>query len=256
MSVHQCAVNNLECADYASGKKMKLGIMQPYFLPYIGYFQLIAAVDTFVIYDNIKYTKKGWINRNRILVNGADVLFTLPLKSGSDSLDVVHRDLAVGFDRVKLINQFKNAYSHAPYFTKIFPLLERIVLHEDENLFRYIYHSTQLICEYLGIKTNILVSSKVSIDHNLKGQNKVLALCKAIGAYTYINTIGGLDLYSHDDFQAQGIDLEFIKPQLVEYKQFDSAFVPWLSIVDVMMFNSPSRIFSEQLFSYELIKNL
>lgn len=235
---------------------MKLGIMQPYFLPYIGYFQLIAAVDTFVIYDNIKYTKKGWINRNRILVNGVDAIFTLPLKSDSDALDVLHRELAVSFDRIKLINQFKNAYSHAPYFTEIFSLLERIVLHEDVNLFHYIHHSILLICEYLGIKTKILVSSKVPIDHNLKGQNKVLALCKAIGAHTYINAIGGLELYSHDDFQAQGINLEFIKPQLIEYTQFQSAFVPWLSIVDVMMFNSPDRIFSEQLFSYELIKKL
>ena len=235
---------------------MKLGIMQPYFLPYIGYFQLIAAVDAFVIYDNIKYTKKGWINRNRLLVNGVDSIFTLPLKSDSDSLDILYRELAVSFDRVKLINQFKNAYSNAPNFTQVFPLLERIVWHEDSNLFRYIHHSILLVCEYLNIKTKIFVSSNVPIDHNLKGQNKVLALCKALGAHTYINAIGGMELYSHDDFQAQGIDLDFIKPQLVEYKQFESAFVPWLSIVDVLMFNAPSRIFSEQLFSYELIKKL
>ena len=114
---------------------MKLAIMQPYFLPYVGYFQLIGAVDMFIIYDNIKYTKKGWINRNRMLRNGSDAMFSLPLKRDSDYLDVVKRQLAADYDRTKLLNQFKGAYLRAPFFADTFPLLERIVCHEDQNLF-------------------------------------------------------------------------------------------------------------------------
>ncbi len=73
---------------------MKLAIMQPYFFPYIGYFQLINTVDEFVVYDNIEFTKKGWINRNRILVNGKDEYITLPIKKDSDFLHVKDRFLA------------------------------------------------------------------------------------------------------------------------------------------------------------------
>src|SRR5947209_7177881 len=120
--------------------------MQPYFLPYIGYFQLIAAVDRFVIYDHIKYTKKGWINRNRFLLNGRDAMFSVPLKKASDSLDVVERELATDFDRNKLLNQFSGAYRRAPCFDETFALLDRIVRHDDNNLFRYIHHSVTLLC--------------------------------------------------------------------------------------------------------------
>jgi hypothetical protein len=216
---------------------MRLAIMQPYFLPYIGYFQLMAAVDVFVVYDNIKYTKKGWINRNRMLLNGTGAMFSLPLKKGSDFLDVVERELTPDFDRTKLLNQFKGAYSRAPYYESTYPVLERIVRHEDANLFRYIHHSIVRLCEHLGIKTEIRISSEIASDHELKGQDKVLALCKAAGADTYINTIGGVELYAKDDFRIQGVDLQFIKARPFEYAQFGAPFVPWLSIIDVFMFN-------------------
>ena len=136
---------------------MKVGIMQPYFLPYIGYFQLIASVDQFIVYDNIKYTKKGWINRNRMLQNGIDVMFSLPLKKDSDSLEVVQRELAADFNRDKLLNQFKGAYRKAPYFGETMHLIERIIRFEDNNLFSYLHHSIIQICKHLGITTDIRV---------------------------------------------------------------------------------------------------
>jgi hypothetical protein len=232
---------------------IKVGIMQPYFLPYLGYFQLIAAVDTFILYDSIKYTKKGWINRNRMLMNGTDAMFSLPLKKGSDSLNVVERELATDFDPTKLLNQFKGAYGRAPHFELTYPVLEQIVRHEDANLFRYIHNSIVRLSEYLGIKTEIRISSEITIDHELKSQDKVLALCKAVGADTYINTIGGVELYAKDDFRIQGIDLQFIKARPFEYEQFGAPFVPWLSIVDVLMFN-PLDVVRERIENnYQLI---
>lgn len=221
---------------------MRLGIMQPYFLPYIGYFQLIAAVDTFILYDNIKYTKKGWINRNRILQRGSDVKFSLPLRKDADSLHVVQRELAADFDRGKLLNKFCGAYALAPYFSMTYPLLDRIVSYGDNNLFRYIYYSLVSTCAHLGISTKIRISSEIDIDHGLKGQDKVLALCKAVRADTYINTIGGVELYSKNDFQIQGIDLQFIKVKSFRYVQFSEPFVPWLSIIDPLMFNPLDQV--------------
>ncbi len=216
--------------------------MQPYFLPYIGYFQLINAVDLFIVYDNIKYTKKGWINRNRLLVNGKDAIFSLPLKKGSDSLDVVERELAADFNRSKLLNQFKGAYSRAPQFSRVYPLLEQIVLHDEHNLFRFIRHALDLICQYLGITTEIRTSSTIESNHQLSGQDRVIAICHALGADTYINPIGGTELYSSDVFKANGIILGFLKPTPFEYSQLGSEFVPWLSIIDVMMFNPLNEV--------------
>ena len=232
---------------------MRLAIMQPYFLPYVGYFQLIAAVDVFILYDNIKYTKKGWINRNRMLLNGSDTMFSLPLKKDSDSLDVAQRELASDFDRKKLLNQFKGAYAHAPYFAKTWPLLESIVNCEDSNLFRYIYRSIIDICKHLDIKTKIYISSEISIDHKLKAQDKVLALCRAIGADTYINAIGGTELYNRNVFLKHDVELKFIRSKPFEYAQFREPFVPWLFIVDVMMFNPLDVVRACVATNYELI---
>jgi hypothetical protein len=232
---------------------MKLAIMQPYFMPYIGYFQLIAAVDQFIVYDNIKYTKKGWINRNRMLQNGQDVMFSLPLKSGSDSLDVCERELAVDFNKDKLLNQFKGAYRRAKYFEQTFPLIEQIVKYEDANLFHYLHHAIVKACEHLNITTPIKISSSIAVDHSLKNQDKVLALCEAAGATTYINTIGGLELYSKDAFREPGIELNFIKSKPFEYAQFGGEFVPWLSIIDVMMFNAQEQIGGAIRNGYELV---
>ena len=227
--------------------------MQPYFFPYIGYFQLIAAVDLFIVYDNIKYTKKGWVNRNRILQNGKDVMFSLPLKSDSDYLDVCERELAADFNRDKLLNQFKGAYRRAPYFAQTFPLVEQIVLYEDTNLFRYLHHSIARTCEPLGITTEIRISSGIAIDHGLKNQDKVLALCEAAGASTYVNAIGGMELYSKETFRERGVELKFVKSKPFEYPQFCDAFVPWLSIIDVMMFNPLNTIQTCISTNYELI---
>lgn len=227
--------------------------MQPYFFPYIGYFQLIAAVDLFIVYDNIKYTKKGWINRNRMLQNGKDLMFTLPLKSDSDTLDVCERELAADFNRDKLLNQFKGAYRHAPYFELAFPLVEQIVRYEETNLFRYLHNSIIRTCEYLGITTEIRTSSAIAIDHALKSQDKVLALCEAVGANSYVNAIGGMELYSKKTFQDKGVELKFIQSKPFEYPQFDREFLPWLSIIDVMMFNSRQEIFPVIKSNLELV---
>lgn len=232
---------------------MKVAIMQPYFLPYIGYFHLIGAVDLFIVYDNIKYTKKGWINRNRMLLNGTDVMFSLPLKKDSDSLDVVQRQLAADFNSEKLLNTWRGAYARAPYFDETFPFLERIVRNQEKNLFRFIHGSIVETCTHLGLRTEIRISSDIAIDHELTGEDKVIALCKAVGARTYINAIGGLDLYSLSRFQSCGVDLQFINSLQFEYPQFRVPFVPWLSIVDILMFNTLDAVRERIAHSYTLI---
>ncbi|MFH1612619.1 MAG: WbqC family protein [bacterium] len=231
---------------------MKIGIMQPYFFPYIGYFQLIKSVDKFVVYDNIKYTKKGWINRNRFLQNRKATNFFISIKKDSDYLDVKDRIISVDFNKIKLLNKMKEAYKKAPYFKQIFYLFEKVLLNNETNLFKYIYFSIKEICKELKIETEIVICSNIGIDHSIKSQDKVIDICQYFDASTYINAIGGQRLYSNDIFREHGLDLKFIKSMPIEYQQFNNAFVPWLSIIDVMMFNDPIEM-GKLLDNYELI---
>lgn len=216
--------------------------MQPYFLPYIGYFQLINSVDYFVLYDNIEYTKKGWINRNRYLQNGKDNLFTIPLRKDSDFLDIKQREISESFNSLRLLSQIQNAYRKAPYFDKVFPLITTIIYNNDKNLFNYIYNSIKLICELLCIQTQIVISSDIPIDHSLKSENKVIDICNFFNAQTYINSIGGKKLYDFNTFNNQNIELCFLESDTIEYDQFTHDFVPSLSILDVLMFNSKATV--------------
>jgi hypothetical protein len=223
---------------------MKLAIMQPYLFPYIGYFQLIQAVDKFVVYDNIQFTKKGWINRNRILVNGKEEFITLSLKKDSDFLNVNERTVADTFktDRIKLLRKISEAYRKAPEFKPVYSLIESVINCSEENLFGFIFQSIEAVCKYLDIKTEFVISSALPIDHQLKAQDKVIAICKALHASQYINPIGGLELYSKEAFKLDNIELNFIKANAIEYKQFSNEFIPALSIIDVLMFNPKEKV--------------
>ncbi|MFO1173656.1 MAG: WbqC family protein [Paracoccaceae bacterium] len=233
---------------------MHIAIMQPYFLPYLGYFQLIATVDRFVIYDNVEYTKKGWINRNRILRNGEPVLFTLPLGKGSDYLDVRDRTIASSFDPTKLLGQFAGAYRNAPHFDAIMPYLSEILQYSDRNLFAFVRHSLEVTCRYLGIATPLLVSSEIEKSSHLHGSDRVISICEQLGADRYTNPIGGLLLYRPSDFAARGITLRFLRSRPDPYLQGGATFQPYLSIVDVMMFNSRDQISMMLTNGYDIVE--
>ena len=211
---------------------MRLGIMQPYFLPYVGYFQLLNFCDQFVVYDDLEYTKKGWINRNRIQSNGEIRLISLNLKRDSDYLPIRDRTLADNFDRTKLLRSIREAYRKAPYFDQVSDLLEPVVLFESNNLFSYLENSISLVCQHLQISTKMIRSSEVEIDPLLRGQERVIGICNQLNAKQYINPIGGISLYDSEAFLTNGVDLKFINSKLSPYAQGNFDFVPALSIID------------------------
>ena len=223
---------------------MKLAIMQPYFFPYIGYFQLMNAVDEFIVYDNIEFSKKGWVNRNRILVNGNDVMFTLPLKKDSDFLNIGDRYLADIWseEKIKLLNKITETYRKAPFFKSAYPVIEQSIFYNESNLFKFILNSLVQMKAYLGIATPLAISSQIKIDHGLRSEEKVIAVCKSRNADVYINPIGGLELYNKSRFKEEGIQLCFLEANNIQYAQFGQPFVPFLSMIDVMMFNSTQQI--------------
>ncbi len=218
--------------------------MQPYFLPYIGYYQLINSVDQFIVYDNIEFSKSGWFHRNRFLSNGEARMFSLPIKKASDYLFVNQRFLAENSLKLrkKILNQIENAYRKAPNFSSVYPILEPLLLTNKTNLFDIIYDSINATLNYLEINTPVKVSSQIHIDHRLKGKDKILAICNELKCEQYINPIGGKALYNKEYFEDNGVEISFIESNEIVYKQFKNDFVPWLSILDVMMFNSVETI--------------
>lgn len=216
---------------------MKCAIMQPYFFPYLGYWQLINNVDVFVIYDNIEYSKAGWINRNRYLLNGDAVYMTVPLVKSSDYLDIIDKRIADSFWHKKIYNQIRIAYSKAPYLGEVLSIIDEMFNYRENNLFWFLKNTIDMIVDRLRIKTKIVVSSEISRDRTKKGQDRVIDLCKELNADIYVNPIGGIELYKKERFESEGIKLVFLKPIIREYKQFNNCFVPSLSIIDIIAFN-------------------
>lgn len=215
---------------------MKLAIMQPYFMPYIGYFQCMAAVDTYVVYDDVQYIKGGWVSRNNLLIGGEKKMFTIILKGASPNK--LFNEIEIGDNFKKFENMLQCNYSKAPFYKEIMPLLHTIFSYEDKNLGRFLWNSYKEIFKYLEIKTNIVLSSEIKKDCSLKGKEKVLNICHNLGADTYYNAIGGQELYDKEGFKRNGVDLYFVKTNDIKYFQFkDDAFEPNLSIIDVLMFN-------------------
>jgi len=229
---------------------MKLGIMQPYFFPYIGYFQLIQLVDVYVIADDLNFIKNSYIKKNSILDNGAPALISLELIGASQNKLI--NEIEVGKNTDKLLKGIQRRYAKAPYFKDVFPLLQTILLTQEKNLARFLGESLIQISDYLEIKTKFLYSSEIEKNNDLTFDDRIIDICKSVGSNHYINAIGGKELYSKDKFATEGIKLDFIDSKKIEYKQFNKDFVPNLSIIDVMMFNSKEET-RELLLKYELI---
>ena len=229
---------------------MKLGIMQPYFFPYIGYFQLIQLVDVYVIADDLNFIKNSYIKKNSILDNGSPALISLQLIGASQNKLI--NEIEVGNDVDKLLTAIQRRYAKAPYFKDVFPLLQTILSSKEKNLARFLGDSLMEISNYLGMQTKFLYSSEIEKNNDLKFDARIKDICKSVGSEHYINAIGGKELYNKDEFAKEGIKLSFIDTKNIEYKQFDKAFVPNLSIIDVMMFNSKEECM-DLLQRYELV---
>ena len=215
---------------------IKVGIMQPYFMPYIGYFQLMKAVDKYVVYDDVNYIKGGWVCRNYILENGEKKMFTITLKGASPNK--LFNEIEIGDNFKKFKKTLQMNYSKAPYFESTMQLIDRIISYPNKQLALFIANSFREILSYLNINTKIYISSDLHKDCTLKGKDKVIHICKLLGGDVYYNAIGGKELYDKDEFVKNGVSLSFLKTDTIDYPQFNGTFEPYLSLIDVLMFNS------------------
>ncbi len=216
--------------------------MQPYWFPYLGYFQLLQNVDRFMLLDTMNHKPRGWVNRNRILNGHRPTWLSLTLANSSQN--VLLKDLQC-FEKEKgalmLLKRLQSAYEKAPYYQFAMPVLETIINDPNSHFVSTVEYMFNHICEYLAIDTPRVLAS----DQNLlvrKGENRIVALCRQQQATQYINLSGGDTVYSRQDFAKKNIELMFMKMKPIRYDQFKEPFAPSLSIIDVMMFNSPRKI--------------
>lgn len=255
---------------------MKLGVMQPYFFPYIGYFQLIHAVDRFFLYDNADYSNGSWINRNRILlVHGQPFFVSVPIKKRRSTTTIRNVELVDGDRwRNKLLRSIHSNYRPAPCFHDVYPLIEEILFHDTQSLAELNKYCISRICDFLDIETEILVDSRPfdDLENRLRDKSgdlsesfpdirvekparkviRLIEVCRALHADILINALGGQEIYNKEDFAAHDIDLLFVSTRSHEYPQRSSTFYSSLSIIDVLMNCGRSRCQS-LLTEYDLL---
>jgi hypothetical protein len=234
---------------------MKVAIMQPYVFPYIGYFQLIDAVDIFVFYDDVNFIKKGFINRNYLLLNKKKTLFTIPCKGASQNKNI--NQIKLDLDNncfKKLVLSLEQSYKNASNFKAIFPLISDFLLtNKCTTISELAIESVKLVSNYLELDTKFINSSLIFNDTiHLGREERLIKIANKLKASNYINSIGGLELYKKRNFSKYGIYLQFLKSNAMSYEQFNIEFVPWLSIIDVLMFNSKTEAL-RLLKNYEFV---
>lgn len=232
---------------------MKVAVMQPYFLPYIGYWQLLHAADVFVIYDRVNYIKGGWINRNRILVNGSPSYITVPVSGASSNAIINELSINSGPNwRRKMLSTIRHSYAKAPAYEARYPLLRAVIEHPADCLTTFLHNGISRIAACLGIDTRLVLFSEAIEQHGLHGKDRILDICRQLGATHYYNLPGGRGMYEPEEFAGQGIELRFIEPGLRPYPQTTAEFIPGLSIADIMMQNDDDNL-QAQLLDYALV---
>lgn len=224
---------------------MILGMMQPYFYPYLGYWQLMNAVDEYIIYDDVNFIKNGWIHRNRIKINGEAQYFGVTIRKASQNKKINELELNMD-DMAKrnLLKKVETAYGRAPYFKQTYEVFEKTVCCNEINLASYLAYSNREVAKYLGIETPIYTCTELGMDTSLKFMDRILDICSTRGNTGYINAIGGKALYPHEPFDAIGCPISFLRMnEDITYQQVGKGeFLPGLSILDLMMNNSKEAL--------------
>jgi hypothetical protein len=221
---------------------MKVAINQPFTFAYIGFYQLISVVDRFIFYDDVTFMKQSWINRNRILVGGKDLFFNIQLDDVSSFKLISETNIRYNKKAIeKLLKTIQQAYVKAPFFNEAFAIVSNCFnqIENEQRISKIAYHSVKSVCDYLGITTQLEFSSeKYAFTKGMGRKERLYEILRLNNATDYVNLPGGTGLYSKDEFQKHGFNLHFIDRGDIVYKQFNNEFIPWLSIIDVLMFNS------------------
>ncbi len=226
---------------------MKVALMQPYFFPYIGYWSLIKHTDKFILFDNVQYIRRGWIDRNRILKPNDGVQYVkVPLIKHSQSIKINEIKINYMEDwKVKILRQLEHYKKKAPYYKETMSVIESALSIDTESIVKLNENIIVQVCKYLNVNVNLSTFSQMSLEiDDVKSSDEwALNICKAMGNVDeYWNPEGGISFYEKSKYTKAGINIKFLKVNLDKYEQGRDSFEPGLSIIDVMMFNSVEDI--------------
>lgn len=227
---------------------MRLALMQPYFFPYLGYFSLIAATDRWVAYDTPQFPREGWVKRNRVLTMGGSAwkYVGIPVVRGplDTPIHAVRIDSRVDWRGDILRNLDYYREHRAPYYRETLEFLQRTLHAAHDGLSALLVSCLRATCDHVGLPARIEVFSELNleVEPTETPQDRVVAIARALEATTYVNLPGGKDLYDRRQFALHGIELLFVAPGLPPYDQHRGDFIPGLSIIDALMWNSPGDV--------------
>jgi len=238
-----------------AGRAMVISLLQPYFFPYLGYFQLIAASDVFVIYDDAQFIKRGWVNRNRIVGDISPQWFTFPVEAGPQTLPIKERTYVTDSRKypASLLSTLRHRYRRAPGYAPVMQLIEDVLSFDDRNVAAFNANLIRRVCGHLSIDTRIEVASALRTRRSAGAQD-VVEVCQLLGGTRYLNPIGGIELYSPEFFRSFGLVLEFLQSEVAPYRQFNQPFQPALSVIDTLMFNDAAQMRS-LLLQFRIVSN-
>jgi len=224
----------------------RLGIMQPYFFPYLGHFALIAACDRWAVFDTCQYAPRSWMNRNRVLhPAGGWAWATAPLQNGSihiQACDALLADPAAA--RRSLLGSLSHLRRKAPYHDAVVALVEGVFQGAGPSLVALNVRALDAVCRYIGLpfRHATLSGLGLSLPDRMAPGGWAPAICAALGASCYVNPAGGRALFDPADFARHGIALHFAEALPFTYATPGAAFVPDLSILDVLLWNPPDAV--------------
>lgn len=237
---------------------MTLGIMQPYFMPYIGYISLIKHTDRFILFDTVQFIRHGWIERNRMLKQNEGWQYIQVPLIKHDGRDTLIKDIKINNKedwKRKILAQIQHYKKVTPYYRRVVALLEDIFANDFEDITTLNKVSLECICKYLGFERNLEIFSQMHLDIDAANapDEWALNICKAIdGTTEYINPIGGLSFFDRNKYENAGIKISFQQMEITQYSQKRDVFEPGLSILDVMMWNDVDEI-NRMLDKFELV---
>ncbi|WP_107942070.1 WbqC family protein [Metasolibacillus fluoroglycofenilyticus] len=236
---------------------MKVAIMQPYFFPYLGYFSLIKNTDQFILFDTVQYMRHGWIERNRILKPQEGWQYVqAPLMKHSKSTSI--KDIQIKNEdnwKERIIRQLEHYKKKAPYYNEVISVVRLALELDTDSIVKLNENILKVVCAYIGIDLSVKVFSEmdITIKKVHAPDEWALNICESLGGIQeYWNPQGGIEFFNRKKYSDAGLTINFLKINLESYSQKRRAFEAGLSIIDVMMFNSPEEI-RKMLDNYELI---
>ena len=225
---------------------MTIGIMQPYFFPYIGYYALIKHSNHFVFFDTPQFIRHGWIDRNRIL-KPTDSWQYIKVPIVKHPRNTCINEISIQNEilwKNRIIRQVEHYKKKAIYYKNTIDLIKEVFNFEGNSIVDLNIKTVTTVMQYLNISFSFSVFSKLNLDisETNSPDEWALNISTKLNVTTYLNPVGGLSFFDKSKYQKAGINLKFLKTVLLPYDQKRTNFEPSLSIIDVLMFNSPESI--------------